>query len=546
MSSDADRNAAPRLPAHDTWERDDASAWWLEHLCGDHLTLADRMMLTSTGTAVGSWELQDAADLANRNDPQLHTFDRHGGRIDEITFDASWHTVSRAMRDTGVCALPWIHPECGYLLRTAALEQLSRLDIGAMCPVSMTTAAIPVLRMVDPDSEALRDLMEPGPDHAMAGMALTEPQGGSDLAGISVTATAQPDGTSLLNGHKWFCSYPVAEWWLLLAREPEGISCFLAPGWNADGSRNGFELQRLKDKLGTRSLPSAEVELRDMRATRLGPAGRGVRTIIDMVVHTRMDCTIGGTGVMARAISEAVHHAQHRRAFGSRLIDKPLMRATLTDMALEREGALAISYEVARCFQEDDPLQRLVPAIAKYWVTRRSVAVAVEAVEALGGSGYTEEFVLARLMRDAQVNSTWEGSGNVIALDLLRACATNPDLPRLLDERIGYLVQGCDAQQAATIRAGTQVWQHAYDADGDPTEANARMIAARLATTLQAALLAHRATVSGMAHHQVISSAFTATRCDVPPEACFGTNAPVLLPAADAALSQWSSVPAPA
>lgn len=544
------RDQIPNQPApildHDSWLADPTSRWWLEHMLratgtegfDDH---ADR--LTRAGRAVGSVRLRDAADRANRSDPQIATYDRYGTRIDDVRFDPAWHEVLDTVTASGVCGLPWLDERAGYLVRAAMMEQWARLDIGVMCPVTMTGAAVPVLArdIAGPGAQLAASILDAartsqGAGHPLVGMAMTEPQGGSDLSASSTIATPLDDGTYVLDGHKWFVSHAVADALLVLAREPgtgdgsRGLSCFLVPGWLAEGQRNGVELQRLKDKLGTRSLASAEVVLRAAHATRIGEPGRGVPTIMEMVVHTRMDCSLGNAGILARAVGEAVNHVRGRAAFGRTLVDQPLMRMVLADLLLEREAALALAYEVARGFQVADPITRIVTAVAKYWITRRAVLGCIECVETMGGNGYTEEFVAARLYRDAQVNSTWEGSGNVMALDVLRALAKDPALLEGVRARVSALVDGAPDELAFDVAQFTA----ALDAPTDP--ARARRFAGRLALALQAALLVHRAGVTGDDADARIARAFVQTRLVASPERVFGDGDDHLAEAAEALL----------
>jgi len=547
-------NQPAPIADHDSWRVDRSSRWWLDDMlraCGvdGHRAYAER--LARVGAAVGSTRLRDAADLANRNDPQLEAWDRWGTRVDDVRFDASWHEVLGAVTSSGVCGLPWLDARAGYLVRAAAMEQWARLDIGVMCPVTMTSAAVPVLqRDADgPGAELAREILDAAREgrasgHPLVGMAMTEPQGGSDLAGSSVTAVEQGEGTFRLTGHKWFVSHAVADALLVLAREPgvgegsRGLSCFLVPGWLPDGARNGIELQRLKDKLGTRSLASAEVVLRDAVGTRIGEPGRGVPTIIEMVVHTRMDCSLGNAGILARAVGEAVNHARGRAAFGRQLVDQPLMRMVLADLLLEREASLALAYEVARGFQVADPTSRLVTAVAKYWITRRAVLGCIECVEALGGNGYTEEFPVARLYRDAQVNSTWEGSGNVMALDVLRALAREPELLAGAQARIATLVA------SAPDAVATPIATFAASIAAPTGEHDARRFVGRLAVALQAALLAHRAASTVDAGDELIAAAFVATRLEATAERVFGDGDDRLLAAAEPLLVRAPLPPA--
>ena len=546
-------NQPSPIPDHDSWATDTSSRWWLEHFlkaCGVDSLGEHEARLTRVGRDVGSRRLRDAADRANRIEPELATYDRWGNRIDDVRFDGSWREVLHAVTASGVCGLPWIDERAGYLVRAAAMEQWARLDIGVMCPVTMTGAAVPVLaRDVDgPGAEMASAIVEAaregrGDGHPLMGMAMTEPQGGSDLSGSTVVATEQSDGTFTLDGHKWFVSHAVADGLLVLAREPDagegsrGLSCFLVPGWFAGGSRNGIELQRLKDKLGTRSLASAEVVLRGARATRIGESGRGVPTIIEMVVHTRMDCCLGNAGILARAVGEAVNHVRGRAAFGRTLVDQPLMRMVLADLLLEREASLALAYEVARGFQAKDPVGRIVTAVAKYWITRRAVLGCIECVETMGGNGYTEEFPVARLYRDAQVNSTWEGSGNVMALDVLRALAKDPELVAGVRSRIATLLEGAPDDVASAVA------EFASSIDVPRGETDARRFTGRTALALQAALLAHRAGVTGDEADAVIARAFVATRLEASPERVFGDGDDRLAAAAEPLLAR-APVPA--
>ena len=592
-------NQASPIGDHDAWAADPSARWWLEHVLRevgiDGIQPEHDALLGRVGRAVGSVRLRAAADRANRNEPRLATWDGHGTRLDDVEFDPAWDECIDAVTGSGVCGLPWLDDRTGYLVRGVMAELWGRIDLGVMCPVTMTAAAVPVLaRDAGGPGEQLRDQVlaaaaagaappgsagsqpvgsyGPGPTergpfpggrrgrHPLIGMAMTEPQGGSDLAGSTVTAVEQPDGSFRIDGHKWFCSHPVVDALLVLAREPggapgigegsRGLSCFLVPGWLPDGVRNGIELQRLKDKLGTRSLASAEVVFRGASATRIGRPGRGVPTIIEMVVHTRMDCVLGSAGIMARAVGEAVNNARGRAAFGATLVEQPLMRVVLADLLLEREGALALAVEVARGFQVTDPTTRLVTAIAKYWVTRRAVSVCVEACEALGGNGYTEEFPVARLYRDAQVNSTWEGSGNVMALDLLRALGREPQLLQGTLARLGQLLDGAPDDIAAAIAT------FAASIEAPTRPADARRFAGRLAVALQAALLAHRAGATGARARSTgdtadaaaaeadatIARAFVATRLEPSPERVFGDGDSRL---ADAAAPLLARAPIP-
>ena len=380
-----------------------------------------------TGAVAGSAEAQEHGRRAERNQPRLKTHDRYGRRIDAIELDPSWHWLLRGAVEREIHALPWRDPRPGAHVARAALELLwTQANAGVMCPVSMTYSAVPALR-VDPELAAEWEPRLTQPDYergALCGMAMTEKQGGSDVRANTTLAEPAGDGWWELTGHKWFCSYPPCELFLVLAQAPAGLSCFVVE------RGAGMEFQRLKDKLGTRSLPSSEVEFRGAGARLLGEEGRGVATIIEMVTHTRLDCIVGSASGMRRGVAEAVHHARHRSAFGARLAEQPLMLNVLADLAVESEAATASALRLARAYDEDDrPLRRFATAVMKYWVCKRATPHAVEALECLGGNGYVEESPMPRLLRDAPLNGIWEGSGNVISLDVLRALAREPEGP---------------------------------------------------------------------------------------------------------------------
>jgi putative acyl-CoA dehydrogenase len=385
------------------------------------------------GAVAGSAEAQEHARRAERNAPRLQTHDRYGHRVDRVELDPSWHWLLRGAVEREIHSLPWREPRAGAHVARAALELLwTQADAGVMCPVSMTFSAVPALR-VDP---AIARDWEPRltvPDYdrgALCGMAMTEKQGGSDVRAGTTRAEPTGNGRFELTGHKWFCSHPTSDVFLILAQAPGGLSCFVVE------RGPGFEICRLKDKLGTRSLASSEIELRGAPARLLGEEGRGVATIIEMVTHTRLDCIVGSASTMRRGVGEAVHHARHRSAFGARLAEQPLMVNVLADLALESEAATAAAMRLARAYDEDDkPLRRFGTAVMKYWICKRATSHAAEALECLGGNGYVEESPMPRLLRDAPLNGIWEGSGNVISLDVLRALAREPDgLPAFLAE----------------------------------------------------------------------------------------------------------------
>ncbi|HEY6889256.1 MAG TPA: acyl-CoA dehydrogenase family protein [Solirubrobacter sp.] len=367
-----------------------------------------------------SAEAQAHSRRAERNEPRLVTHDRFGHRVDQVDLDPSWHWLLDGAVARGISSSPWADPRPGAHVARAALEFVwTHANAGVMCPISMTYSAVPALR-VDPEIAAeWEPRLAAG---ALCGMAMTEKQGGSDVRANTTLAEPLGDGWYELTGHKWFCSYPPCELFLVLAQTASGLSCF------ALERGAGMEFQRLKDKLGTRSLPSSEVEFRAAPARLLGEEGRGVATIIEMVTHTRLDCVVGSASSMRRGVAEAIWHARHRSAFGARLVDQPAMINVLADLALESEAATATALRLARAYDEGDhALRRFATAIAKYWVCKRATPHAAEALECLGGNGYVEESPMPRLLRDAPLNGIWEGSGNVIALDVLRALSREPD-----------------------------------------------------------------------------------------------------------------------
>jgi putative acyl-CoA dehydrogenase len=404
------------------------------------------------GAVAGSAEAQEHGRRADRNEPRLLTHDRYGRRIDVVDYDPSWHWLLRGAVEREIHALPWRDPRPGAHVARATLMGLwSQVDSGVMCPVSMTYSAIPALR-VEPELAAEWEPRLTLPDYergALCGMAMTEKQGGSDVRANTTRAEPAEGGAYEITGHKWFCSHPMCDVFLVLAQAPAGLTCFVVE------RGPGFEIQRLKDKLGTRSLASSEVEFRGVGARRLGEEGRGVATIIEMVTHTRLDCVIGSAAGMRRGVAEAVNHARHRSAFGARLFDQPLMVNVLADLAIESEAATATALRLARAYDEDEDsntLRRFATAILKYWVCKRATPHAVEALECLGGNGYVEEGPMPRLLRDAPLNGIWEGSGNVMSLDVLRALAREPEgLPAFLAEC--ELARGADARLDAHLDA---------------------------------------------------------------------------------------------
>jgi putative acyl-CoA dehydrogenase len=385
------------------------------------------------GAVAGSAEAIAHGRRANTNLPVLRTHDRYGHRIDQVDLDPSWHWLLRIGVEREIPSLPWRSPQPGaHVVRAGLFMLWSQVEAGVMCPISMTYAAVPALRK-SPELAAEWEPRMTLPDYergSLSGMAMTEKQGGSDVRANTTQAVPVADGTYEITGHKWFCSYPPCDVFLLLAQAPGGLSCFLLE------RGPGMEFQRLKDKLGTRSLPSSEVEFRGAVARLIGEEGRGVPTIIEMVNHTRLDCLLGSATGMRRGFVEAAWHARHRSAFGKLLVHQPAMQNVLADLALEAEAATAAALRVARAYDEQDhAFKRIATAVLKYWVCKRAPGHAAEALECLGGNGFVEESLMPRLYRDAPLNSIWEGSGNVAALDVLRALAREPDaLPAFMAE----------------------------------------------------------------------------------------------------------------
>jgi putative acyl-CoA dehydrogenase len=430
---------------------------------------------------------------ADRNPPVLKTHDRYGNRIDRVEFHPAWTELLRMGIRAEIPSLPWREPRSGaHVVRGAAMMLLSQADSGVMCPLSMTYAAIPSIRHA-PELAAQWEprLLDPDPDRsALCGMAMTEKQGGSDVRANTTRAEPIGNGAYEITGHKWFCSHPMCDAFLVLAQAPNGLSCFLLPRVLPDGTPNAFFIQRLKDKLGTRSLASSEVEFDGALAWLVGDEGRGVRTIIEMVNHTRLDCVLGSAAGMRAGVAQATHHAAHRSAFGRRLIEQPLMQNVLADLCVESEAATTLGLRLARAFDPGtEPLfQRLATAVAKYWVCKRATPHAAEALECLGGNGYVEDSQMPRLLRDSPLNGIWEGSGNVIALDVLRAMAKEPESFGALMDEIELARGSDDRLDAAIDRARSEVEQ-AAGVSPDVAQSRARYLIEALALVLQGSLV---------------------------------------------------------
>ena len=450
--------------------------------------------------------------LANENLPKLRAFDRFGERMDEVELHPAWHELMRIGVEHGLHAAPWAEARPGaHVARAARFMTLGYAEAGVGCPLSMTYAAVPALRVdatIAAEWEPLLAVRAYAPglrppaekSGALMGMALTERQGGSDVRANETRAEPLADGAYALTGEKWFCSAPMCDAFLVLAQAPAGLTCFVLPRVLANGERNGFRIQRLKDKLGNRSNASAEIELADAWAARLGEEGRGVATIIEMVVHTRLDCTLGSTALMRRAVAEATHHAAYRAAFGRLLAEQPLHQNVLADLCLDSEAATATALRLARSVDDGErAFRRLATAVAKYWICKTTPALVAEALECIGGNAYVEESPLPRLYRESPLNSLCEGAGNVIALDLLRAGTKEPESVEAVLAEIG-LAGGADERlDAASGRLREQL------ADAEELEYRARRVVELFALCLQGSLLVRHAP-------PVVADAFCAAR----------------------------------
>jgi putative acyl-CoA dehydrogenase len=452
--------------------------------------------LSALGRRAGSEEAQEWGRLANVNPPRLVTHDRYGHRIDEVEFHPAWHSLMTVAVDEGLHCSPWTDPKPGaHVARAAGFAVWSQAEGGHGCPISMTHAAVPALR-VDPALAAeweprlmSRDY-DPGlripaeKAGCLAGMGMTEKQGGSDVRTNSTRAVPADDGTYRLTGHKWFTSAPMCDVFLVLAQAPGGLTCFVVPRILPDGSRNPFRIQRLKDKLGNKSNASSEPEFDDTVGWRLGDEGAGVRTIIEMVTMTRLDCVMGTATLMRAAVAQATHHARHRQAFGRYLVDQPLMRMVLADLAVESEAATTLMTRLAAAVDDEETaFKRLGLAVGKYWVCKRGPAVAAEALECFGGNGYVEDFPMARIYREAPLNSIWEGSGNVNVLDVLRGLAREPRAWEAFRDEVA-LASGADSRLDAAMRS-----LEAELADTSEVEVRARRLVEHMALVLQGSLL---------------------------------------------------------
>ena len=455
--------------------------------------------LHRAGTELGAPELLELGRLANQHPPILRAFDPLGIRIDQVEFHPAWHELLRGIIRRGLHTGPWAEPRAGaHVARAAEYLMQSQVEAGSLCPTTMTYGSIPTLRGGPPSVQAWlptlfsrehdpRDVPFASKRGGMIGMGMTEKQGGSDVRSNTTTAVPSGGGEVRLTGHKWFFSAPMSDAHLVLANSPGGLSCFFMPRFTPDGVKNPIHIQRLKDKVGNRSNASGEVEFRDAWGVLVGEEGRGVATILEMGTYTRLDCTIGSAGGMRQALVQAIHHTTHRQTFGKRLIDHPLMKNVLADLALESEAATALAMRLARAFDSGDAgegaFRRVMTPAGKYWVCKRAPEFAAEAMEVLGGNGYVEEGVLGRLFREMPVNSIWEGSANVMCLDVLRALTKTP-------HALAVLVAELEPARGR-LRAYDQFLEELLRelADTDRVEVRSRRLTQDLALALQASLL---------------------------------------------------------
>ncbi|MGV8873856.1 MAG: acyl-CoA dehydrogenase family protein [Rhodococcus sp. (in: high G+C Gram-positive bacteria)] len=481
------------------------------------------------GRLAGSAEAIGWGDSAEANRPVLKTHDRYGNRVDEVVYDPSYHRLMKQSVELGLAGTAWTNPTPNpHLVRAAKFSVWGQVDAGHGCPISMTYGVVPALRANAELSAQYEPLLtstvyDPGLRNPLsksgliAGMSMTEKQGGSDVRANTSVAKPMSDGTYRITGHKWFTSAPMSDVFLVLAQAPGGLSCFFVPRVLPDGTRNTFALQRLKDKLGNHSNASSEVEYDNTVGWLVGDEGRGVPTIVEMVNMTRLDCTIGSATGMRVGVTQAAHHAAHRRAFGATLADQPLMRNVLADLAVEAEAATTVALWLAditdRAVSGDsqaDALRRISLAVSKYYVCKRAPMHAAEALECLGGNGYVEESRMPRLYREAPLMSIWEGSGNVAALDALRAMAKQPDTLTAFFEEV-KLAKGADSHLDSAISE-----LETHFADFDTIQYRARRVVGKMAQVLQGSLLVRHG-------HPAVADAFTVSRLGNDHGDVFGT-----------------------
>lgn len=487
--------------------------------------------LLTFGAKLGSAEVIELGNLAHRYPPTLRSFDRFGNRRDEIDFHHAWHDLMTLAIGAGLHSHPWANPEPGaHVARAAAYIMQAQIESGVQCPITMTYGVVPALKK-QPDlaqhwlPKIYDRRYDPGFKPAtektsvLFGMGMTEKQGGSDVRANTTQATPMgpggPASPYRIVGHKWFFSAPMCDAFLILAQAPSGLSCFLLPRWLPDGTLNAIRIQRLKEKLGNKSNASSEVEFQGATAWMVGEEGRGVPTIIEMGNYTRLDCATGTTGLMRGALAQAVNHARYRSAFQKRLIDQPLMTNVLADLAVEVEAATALAMRVARAFdRQDDPAEglfrRIMTPAAKYWICKRGANVGVEAMEVMGGNGYVEEGPLGRIYREMPLNSIWEGSGNIMCLDMLRALFRSPDSISVVEQELSA-ARGADRRYDRFVDALYAEFTNRAD-----FEARARRLTERLSLAVQGSLLVRHAPTA-------VADAFCASRLDGEWGHAFGT-----------------------
>jgi putative acyl-CoA dehydrogenase len=482
-----------------------------------------RSRLADYGALMGTAHSYALADVANRDLPELRTFDARGRRVDQVDFHPAWHELLARYRRAGLISSPFRDVVPGRWAQwSAGFYQHAQIEAGTLCPSTMTLGAIPLLQrepaLWDQTGDKLysdaydpRDLPIAQKSAIYLGMGMTEKQGGSDVRANQTTATPVSAGGRgaeyLLRGHKWFFSAPMCDAHLVVARTPEdGLACFFVPRWRPDGSKNAIHIQRLKNKVGNKSNSSSEVEFHDAWGVLMGEAGRGIPTIIEMATYTRLTCVLGSAAMMRQALVQGIAYTRQRKAFGYTLAEQPLMRAVLADMALESEAALALGMHLAEAYEHDTPLSqawhRLMTPAAKFWVCKRAVELTGEAMEVFGGNGYVEEGIMGRLFREAPVNSIWEGSGNVMCLDVMRGIGRQPEHAQVLLADL-MAMAGDDTRLKNEALAVAQLLQ----SPPAELEGQGRQFTARLAVLAQACLLRRSAPA-------FVADAFIATRLD--------------------------------
>ena len=521
-------NQPPPLDSYNLFATDRALASGIEREAPDTNTAE----LHALGALAGHPETIQLGVDANAYAPTLETHDRFGHRIDEVRFHPAWHVLLHHATTFGLHASPWYDAApYAHVRRAAKFYLWSQVGAGHGCPISMTYAAIPAIRHEPSIAQAWGNALgERSYDprllpiaqkrSALCGMGMTEKQGGSDVrANLTRAVPAGPARGSgaeyVLVGHKWFCSAPMSDAFLMLAQTDAGLGCFLVPRVLPDATRNPFAIVRLKDKLGNRSNASSEVELDGTHGWMIGQDGRGIQTIVEMVNHTRLDCIIGSAGGIRQALAQAIHHTSYRETFGSKLIDHPLMRNVLADLALESEAATTLFLRIARAIDEapNDPaavaLKRIGTALGKYFVCKRAPMVVGEALETLGGNGYVETSIMPRLYREAPLNSIWEGSGNINALDVLRIARKQPEAIEAFRNELA------PALGNTVFAAAARTLDREF-CDAAALEVRARAIVEQMALLWQAALLIQHAP-------SAVSDAFVASRLSAAGHRTLGT-----------------------